>query len=165
MVLVPWLGYGPKMPKPSLGWRRIPGTPLLYRDALAIAEAGDRIPTPNTLDRAIFNFWQDSNHVRGIWRKTTPESYLSASPEWITVLDLDALAKTEKANWVMQGTTCAELDEHHCMLSLSDGGEDAATAREFDIPSSRFARHDFVLPHGKQEVIWVDERTLLTARE
>lgn len=139
--------------------------PGLYKDALTIAEANDRIPTPNTLDRAIFNFWQDSDHVRGVWRRTTPESYLSASPQWITVLDLDALAKAEKANWVMQGTTCSEPDEHHCMLSLSDGGEDAATAREFDIRSSRFAPHGFLLPHGKQEVVWQDDRTLLAARE
>jgi prolyl oligopeptidase len=137
----------------------------LYNDALAIAEANDRIPTPNTLDRAIFNFWQDSDHVRGIWRRTTPESYLSASPQWSTVLDLDALAKSEKANWVMQGTACAEPDEHRCMLSLSDGGEDAVTAREFDIPSSHFAPHGFMLPHGKQEVVWEDDHTLLAARE
>jgi prolyl oligopeptidase len=137
----------------------------LYKDALQIAEAKDRIPTPNTLDRAIFNFWQDSDHVRGIWRKATPESYLSESPQWTTVLDLDALAKAERANWVMQGAACTEPDEHHCMLSLSDGGEDASTAREFDIPSARFAPHGFVLPHGKQAVVWQDDSTLLAARE
>ena len=137
----------------------------LYNDALAIEEAKDRIPTPNTLDHAIFNFWQDSDHVRGIWRRTTPESYLSAAPQWTTVLDLDALSKAEKANWVMQGTTCTEPDEHHCMLSLSDGGEDASAWREFDIPSSRFAPRGFMLPHGKQYVVWQDDSTLLAARE
>jgi prolyl oligopeptidase len=137
----------------------------LYKDAVAIAETKDRIPTPNTLHRAIFNFWQDSDHVRGIWRRTTPESYRSASPQWTTVLDLDALAKAEKANWVMEDSTCVEPDEHLCMLSLSDGGEDAVTAREFDIPSAHFVPHGFVLPHGKQQVVWQDDRTLLAARE
>jgi prolyl oligopeptidase len=38
----------------------------LYKDAVAIAEDKDRIPAPNTLGGAIFNFWQDSDHVRGI---------------------------------------------------------------------------------------------------
>src|SRR5579871_6109664 len=71
----------------------------LYRDALAIAEAKDRIPTPAFLDGAVFNFWQDSDHVRGIWRRTTLQSYRAATPDWKTVLDLDALAKAEKANW------------------------------------------------------------------
>jgi prolyl oligopeptidase len=137
----------------------------LYKDALAIAEAKDRIPTPNTLDHAIFNFWQDSDHIRGIWRRTTPESYRSASPRWTTVLDLDALAKTENANWVMNDATCVEPDEQHCMLSLSDGGEDAVTVREFDISLSHFAPHGFALAHGKQEVVWQDDRTLLAARE
>src|ERR1700722_1200098 len=96
----------------------------LYGDAVAINEAKDRIPMPSALDGAIFNFWQDGDHVRGIWRRTTLASYRSLSPQWTTVLDLDELAKAEKANWFMKGETCVEPDEHHCMLSLSDGGED-----------------------------------------
>jgi prolyl oligopeptidase len=137
----------------------------LYKDSIAIAEAKDRIPTPNTLDGAIFNFWQDSDHVRGIWRRTTPESYRSSAPTWTTVLDLDALAKAEKANWVMKGVTCVEPDEQHCMLSLSDGGEDAVTVREFDISSAHFVAQGFVLPHGKQQSAWQDADTLLVSRE
>src|SRR5579863_1737620 len=99
-----------------------PRYPQLYRDALAIAEAKDRIPEPQFLDGAIFNFWQDSEHVRGIWRRTTLQSYRSATPEWTTVLDLDALAKAEKANWFLKDVTCVEPSQRHCMLSLSDGG-------------------------------------------
>ncbi len=137
----------------------------LYRDALAIAEAKDRIPAPNSLDGAIFNFWQDSDHVRGIWRRTGLDSYRSPSPQWTTVLDLDALATAEKANWFLKDATCAEPDEHHCMLSLSDGGEDAVTVREFDIPSAHFASAGFTLPHGKQRVAWEDDDTLLVSRE
>ena len=118
----------------------------LHRDALAIAEAKDRIPAPTALDGAIFNLWQDSDHVRGIWRRTTPQSYRSPSPQWTTVLDLDALAKAEKANWFMKDAACVEPDERHCMLSLSDGGEDAVTVREFDIQGAHFASSGFVLP-------------------
>jgi prolyl oligopeptidase len=51
------------------------------------------------------------------------------------------------------------------MLSLSDGGEDAVTAREFDRAAARFVPGGFVLPHGKQSLAWQDEGTLLVARE
>jgi len=142
-----------------------PRYPQLYRDALAIAEAKDRIPEPQFLDGGIFNFWQDSEHVRGIWRRTTLQSYRSATPDWTTVLDLDALAKAEKANWFLKDVTCVEPSQRHCMLSLSDGGEDVVTIREFDISSRTFVPRGFKLPRGKQRVAWMDDNTLLVSRE
>ncbi|HUI61508.1 MAG TPA: prolyl oligopeptidase family serine peptidase [Steroidobacteraceae bacterium] len=137
----------------------------LYSDALAIAEAKDRIPAPSSLDGSIFNFWQDSEHVRGILRRTSLESYRTAAPQWTTVLDLDALATAEKANWFLKDNTCVEPGEQHCMLSLSDGGEDAVTVREFDVKAARFAENGFSLSRGKQRVAWEDDNTLLVSRE
>jgi len=137
----------------------------LYSDALAIAEARDRIPAPTSLDGSIFNFWQDSDHVRGILRRTSLESYRTDAPQWSTVLDVDALAKAEKANWFLKDNTCAEPGEQHCVLSLSDGGEDAVTVREFDVKAGRFTENGFSLPRGKQRVAWEDDNTLLVARE
>jgi prolyl oligopeptidase len=103
--------------------------------------------------------------VRGIWRRTTLASYRSASPAWTTVLDVDALSKAEKANWFFEGSTCAEPAERRCMISLSDGGEDAVTSREFDLSTGTFVKGGFMLPHGKQDVTWEDPNTLLVARE
>ncbi|HVO44695.1 MAG TPA: prolyl oligopeptidase family serine peptidase [Steroidobacteraceae bacterium] len=137
----------------------------LYSDALAIAEARDRIPAPSSLDGSIFNFWQDSDHVRGILRRTSLESYRTDAPQWTTVLDVDALAKAEKANWFLKDNTCAEPAEQHCVLSLSDGGEDAVTVREFDVKAARFTENGFSLPRGKQRVAWEDDNTLLVSRE
>jgi prolyl oligopeptidase len=136
-----------------------------YRDALTIAEAHDRIPTPSIIGGAIFNFWQDADHVRGIWRRTTVADYANKTPHWKTVLDLDALAQTEKANWVWKGTVCEERSQRRCLVLLSDGGEDAITAREFDISAGHFVPNGFALPHGKQRVAWEDENTLLISRE
>ncbi len=136
-----------------------------YDDALAIAQAKDRIPAPNFLDGGVFNFWQDADHVRGIWRRTALTDYQNAAPNWQTVLDLDALSKTEKANWFFKGADCVEPGEKRCMISLSDGGEDAVTVGEFDVPSAKFVDKGFVLPHGKQRTAWADENTLLVARE
>jgi prolyl oligopeptidase len=137
----------------------------LYQEALAIAQAKDRIPSPEILAASVYNFWQDEDHVRGIWRKTTFAGYDAVDPQWSTVLDLDALAKTEKANWFFSGSICVEPSESRCLLALSDGGEDAVTVREFDLKSASFPGEGFVLPKGKQRVAWEDENTILVARE
>jgi prolyl oligopeptidase len=136
-----------------------------YDQALAIAEAKDRIPTGAFIGGRIYNFWQDSDHVRGIWRRATLESYATGKPEWETVLDLDALAASEKANWVWKGAQCARPLERRCLVNLSDGGEDAVTVREFDLKTKSFVKGGFVLPKGKQRVDWLNENTLLVARE
>jgi prolyl oligopeptidase len=136
-----------------------------YDEALAIAQAEDRIPYGTFTAGQVYNFWQDANHVRGILRKTTRASYESGKPSWTTALDLDALAKAEKANWVFKGIDCARPAERRCLISLSDGGEDAVTVREFDLQTGKFVPNGFVLPKGKQRVSWVDENTLLISRE
>lgn len=136
----------------------------LYAEALKIYESKNRIAYPSSLDGAIYNFWQDDTHVRGIWRRTTLNSYLSRSPRWTTVLDLDALAKNEKANWVWKGADCQEPQEHLCIVSLSDGGEDAVTDREFDLSTGAFVPGGFLLPREKQSTAWVDSNTLLVSR-
>ena len=138
----------------------------LYADALAIAEAKDRIPNPTTLNGGnIYNFWQDADHVRGIWRRTSLADYRNAEPRWQTILDLDALSGAETANWFYKGADCVEPSEKRSMIALSDGGEDAITMREFDLDSAKFVDGGFVLPHGKQSSAWEDNDTLLVARE
>ncbi|HET9028613.1 MAG TPA: prolyl oligopeptidase family serine peptidase [Candidatus Aquilonibacter sp.] len=141
-----------------------PHYPKLYADALKIAQSQDRIAMPSFIQNDIYNFWQDSSHVRGIWRKATPASYASSTPSWTTVLDVDALAKREKANWVWEGADCNWPAERRCLVSLSDGGEDAQTVREFDLQTKSFVKNGFVLPRGKQTVVWENANTILAAR-
>ncbi len=144
---------------------RDPRYPTLYADALKLAESRDRIPYPTIIGGEVYNFWQDAEHTHGVWRRTTLASYRSASPTWTTVLDLDALSRAEKANWFWKGASCAEPAEQRCLISLSDGGEDAVTVREFDLPSASFVVGGFTLPHGKQNVAWENANTILVARE
>jgi prolyl oligopeptidase len=134
-------------------------------DALALAEATDRIPVPRFLGGEIVNFWQDADHVRGVWRRTTLSDYGKAAPDWRTILDLDAVASDENANWVWKGADCEEPAERRCMIALSEGGGDAVRYREFDIASAEFIADGFRLPNGKQDIAWEDADTLLVARE
>jgi prolyl oligopeptidase len=135
--------------------------PQLYKEALAIAEARDRIPTGGFLHGSIFNFWQDAEHVRGVWRKTSLQSYQGANPEWTTVLDVTALGKAEGKSWVWKGAQCARPADRRCLVQLSEGGEDAVTIREFDLDTNAFVDGGFVLPKSKARVAWEDENTLL----
>lgn len=125
----------------------------LHQQALEIVQSRDRIPAPGFRRQGgtevIDNFWQDATHVRGIWRTTSVESYGTAEPVWETILDVDALAAAEGKNWVYKGATCLPPEETRCLVSLSDGGKDAVTIREFDRATRTFVEGGFVLEESK----------------
>lgn len=135
------------------------------RQATEVTTAKDKIPLPEFMAGDVFNFWRDAEHERGEWRRTALKDYRKPHPEWHVILDLDQLARDEKVNWVWKGVDCLLPGALRCMISLSDGGEDAVTAREFDTRSRRFVDHGLLVPHGKQTLAWQDENTLLVARE
>jgi len=138
----------------------------LHQQALDIVQSRDRIPQPGlNRDGTVDNFWQDASHVRGIWRRTTLDSYATETPRWETILDVDALAQAEGANWVYKGSTCLPPEERLCLISLSDGGKDAVTVREFDSETRTFVDGGFVLPESKGGVSWIDRDTLLIGRD
>jgi prolyl oligopeptidase len=136
-----------------------------HAEALKLAEAPDRLAMPNLRGKDVYNFWRDSTHVNGILRKTTLSDYLSATPDWKTVIDYDALGKKDKVKWVSEGTNCLYPGDRYCLVKISAGGEDANTLREFDLKSETFTEGGFVLAHSKQDVDWEDKDTLLVARD
>lgn len=135
------------------------------REAEAILTATDRIPGPAFLGEGIGNFWQDAANPKGVWRRTTLDSYASSSTQWETLLDIDALARAEGKDWVFKGANCLAPDETRCLISLSDGGKDALFVREFDTTTKRFVDGGFSLPEGKHRVTWQDRDTLLVATD
>jgi len=137
----------------------------LYAEALAIAGARDRIPMPSFTGGQIYNFWQDPEHLRGIWRRTSLADYRSAEPKWTTVLDIDALGRAEGKSWVLKDISCLEPDDRRCLVSLSDGGEDAVEVREFDTGTNAFVADGFRLPKGKHRVAWEDADHLLVSTD
>jgi prolyl oligopeptidase len=142
-----------------------PNFAALQAKALTVLDSPDRIAFPSFMQGIIYNSWTDANHVRGIVRRTTLADYLTAEPHWETVLDYDALGAAEKQSWVGRGLTCLRPEEEICLASLSAGGEDAVTVREFSLKTNSFVENGFVLPRGKQSVAWLDKDTLLISRD
>jgi prolyl oligopeptidase len=137
----------------------------LEEEALKVLDSPEKLPTPRFFGTEVYNTWKDKDHVRGIVRRTTLESYLTADPKWETVIDYDALGKQDKQSWVGEGLECLQPDDTQCMVELSVGGEDAITAREFNLPDGKFVENGFVLPRGKQTYAWLDKDTLLIGRD
>jgi prolyl oligopeptidase len=139
------------------------------QQAEAILTATDRIPGVNFLGEGLGNFWQDAANPKGVWRRTTLDSYRTAAPQWETLLDIDALAKAEGRDWVFKGADCLAPDETRCLINLSDGGKDAVTVREFDLTTKTFVTPEseggFVIPEGKHRLTWLDRDTLLIATD
>jgi prolyl oligopeptidase len=142
-----------------------PNFAALQADALKVLESPVRLPEPEFRAGAVYNMWRDADHVRGILRRTSLKDYLTPDPKWETVLDYDALAKTDKESWVAKGLTCLEPEDTLCLVGLSAGGEDAQTLREINLQTGKFVEGGFVLPRGKQTVAWTDQDTLLVARD
>lgn len=136
----------------------------LHADAMALANSRDRLPLGGIQEGFYYNFWQDAEHVRGIYRRTPVAAFSSGNPTWETVFDVDAVAAAENSNWVFQGMDCLE-GSTRCLVTLSDGGRDASTYREYDLATRSFVTGGFVVPEAKSSVAWLDENTLLVGTD
>jgi prolyl oligopeptidase len=136
-----------------------------YAQALALGQSADRIPTPDFTAGQVTNLWQDATHVQGIWRRTSLAGYAQAAPPWTTVLDLDALSRAEHKTWVWKGANCLPPAETQCLVSLSNGGEDAVTTRELSFPAGTFVPGGFSIPRSKQVVEWEDQNSLIVGTD
>jgi prolyl oligopeptidase len=139
------------------------GTPeqaALKKRLLAIYDSKDRIPYGTNRGRHVYNFWTDDKHVRGLWRRTSLAEYGKRSPRWEVLLDIDALGKADKENWVWKGAACLRPDYERCLLSLSRGGGDAVVVREFNTRTRQFVKDGFQLAEAKSDVSWKDQDTV-----
>jgi prolyl oligopeptidase len=128
---------------------------------LAIFDRPDRIAHVRRRGAFLYNFWRDAAQPRGLWRRTTMESYRREQPDWELLLDLDALAAKEGEDWVWSGAETRPPRHDRAMLSLSRGGADAVVLREFDLTRRDFVAGGFSLPEAKGGVSWLDDETLL----
>ncbi|WP_230407550.1 prolyl oligopeptidase family serine peptidase [Undibacterium rivi] len=141
------------------------GFKQLRSDLQVILNSKDRIPGIRKMGDAVYNFWTDAEHPRGIWRKTSLEEYRKAQPKWETVLDIGALAAAENENWVFKNSNCREPAFDRCLIELSRGGADAVTMREFDLNTKTFVKDGFSLPEAKMSLDWRDKDSLFVATD
>ena len=141
-------------------------------ELLEVLDSDARIPEVSRIGGLYYNFWRDARHERGLWRRTTLESYRTEQPVWETVLDLDALNAAEGTSWVWHGATVLRPAPgqpwRRALVNLSDGGSDADVTREFDLVEKRFitaGEGGFLRPEAKGELAWVDEDTVLVATD
>ncbi|MCZ6746736.1 MAG: prolyl oligopeptidase family serine peptidase, partial [Acidobacteria bacterium] len=138
----------------------VPEFEPIHERNLEILNSDARIPSVTIRGPYLYNFWQDADHVRGLWRRTSQDEYRKSKPAWETVLDLDILAAAEDENWVWKGASCLPPASRQCMVSLSRGGGDATVKREFDTRARAFIKDGFKLPEAKSRVDWRDANSL-----
>ena len=136
-----------------------------YEELLEEYQSTDRIPYASVQGGKMYNFWRDEKNVRGVWRRTTIESYKTENPEWETLLDIDELAKKENQNWVYKGSDCLAPNYDRCLLSLSIGGKDAVVVREFDLVNKVFVEDGFNTVESKQYSSWINENQIMIATD
>jgi len=132
---------------------------------LAALDSDARIPGVTLYGDYLYNFWRDKQNPKGIWRRTTMDSYRKDHPEWETVLDIDRLGDVENENWVWKGATMRRPDFQRCLLRLSRGGADATVVREFDIESRSFVDDGFQLPEAKSRATWINDDTIFVGTD
>ncbi|MGH8328634.1 MAG: S9 family peptidase, partial [Steroidobacteraceae bacterium] len=131
---------------------------------LDVLNANTRIPQ-GTLDHgSVVNFWQGTDHVRGVWRRTTIADYTHESPRWQTLLDVDQLDAGLHKDWVWEGADCVG-DLERCLVRLSPGGGDAAETREYDPKAHGFVTGGFELPVAKGEAVYLSRDAVLVATD
>lgn len=142
----------------------------LESEILAVLDSTDRIAMVGKRGDHYYNFWKDGEHPKGLWRRTTWDSYVTDEPEWEVLLDVDALAAAEGVEWVFHGATFlrpASGEPHrNAMLALSPDGGDANRYREFDVDTLAFvdpASGGFDIPTAKGNISWLDADTLLVS--
>ena len=159
----------------------------MMRSIEEILDSPDKIPGVALAAGRLYNFWTDADHPRGLWRRTTWESYRAGAPEagadsgagaasgatqWEVLLDLDALGAAEGVPWVWHGASVLRtgpLAGRRALIDLSDGGSDTDVTREFDLETLSFidpADGGFHRPPSKGSAVWADDEggsVLMTA--
>ncbi|MEU4079399.1 S9 family peptidase [Streptomyces venezuelae] len=130
-----------------------------------VLDASDRIPYTVRRGAYLYNFWRDAGHVRGLWRRTTLESYRQDEPDWEVLLDVDALAEAEGEKWVWDGANVRRPDFDRALVRLSRDGGDAVVVREFDLGTREFVADGFRLPEAKTRIGWAGPDTVLVGTD
>lgn len=127
---------------------------------LEVIDSKERLAMVTRRGRYLYNFWRDSEHPRGLWRRTTLENYRKAAVDWELLLDVDALGLAESTEWVFSAAKLLPGDYTRALVALSPDGGDAVMVREYDLESRSFVVDGFVIPTAKSVFSWIDRDTI-----
>jgi prolyl oligopeptidase len=126
-----------------------------------ILTAKDKLPSVREmLDGFVYDLWQDEEHPRGLFRRTSLADFKKTTPAWTVLLDIDSLAQTEKTPWVFKGIVTRPGSDR-CLVGLSRNGQDATEYREYSLKEKTFVPGGFFFPESKSHFAWQDENHLL----
>ena len=137
----------------------------LYQQALKVLNSKSRIPVVTQNGKWLYNFWQDEQHPRGIYRKTTLKQFKKANPKWKTVLDMDEYSNQQEKNYDYHGMTCLPPKGIDCLVFLSPSGGDAIEIKEFDLEKHEFIDGGYSLPLAKSRISWIDKDTVFVGTD
>lgn len=137
----------------------------IYNKNLAILNSTEKIAYPTIHGNYAYNFWKDADHVRGIWRRSTLESYKTGKPAWETLLDIDKLSEADNKKWVYKGNEGLYPDYNRFLIQLSDGGGDAVYIKEFDVNTKQFIKDGFSIDEAKGNASYLDINTLIVSTD
>ncbi|ORW91303.1 prolyl oligopeptidase [Mycobacterium sp. IEC1808] len=160
----------------ALAWVRARNEPTLAEfcdeefermrgEALEVLDTDARIPYVVRRGEYLYNFWRDAANPRGLWRRTTLDSYRTPAPEWDVLIDVDELGRLDDTKWVWAGAGVIEPDHSRALVGLSRGGSDASIVREFDMLTREFVSGGFELPEAKSQIAWADPDTVLVGTD
>ena len=88
--------------EPTLAELGGPEFDLMRTEALEILDTDSRIPYVRRRGEHLYNFWRDGTNPRGLWRRTTLDSYRTDSPTGtdglLPILPTD-LARSRDPHW------------------------------------------------------------------
>jgi len=134
-------------------------------EALEVLDTDARIPYVRRRGEYLYNFWRDAANPRGLWRRTTLDSYRTDSPDWDVLIDVDELGRADNEKWVWAGATVLDPEFTLALVSLSRGGSDAVIVREFDMATRQFVTDGFELPEAKSQIAWEDPDAVLVGTD
>jgi prolyl oligopeptidase len=134
-------------------------------EALEVLDTDARIPYVRRRGDYLYNFWRDAANPRGLWRRTTLDSYRTDSPDWDVLIDVDELGRADDEKWVWAGASVIEPELTRALVNLSRGGSDAVIVREFDMLTREFIPDGFALPEAKSQIGWADPDTVLVGTD
>ncbi|AMX02463.1 prolyl oligopeptidase family serine peptidase [Microbulbifer thermotolerans] len=135
----------------------------LYADALAALSSKDRLPEITQKGDWLYENHHSEKNPRGLYRRIQADKFDRGNDQWETVLDIDALSRTEDKKWVFKGMDCQDKAQTRCLVALSEGGGDAVELREFNARDKKFVKDGFFSPMAKQSAVWIDADHLLIA--